>query len=73
MRIATWNVERLHSKALLGKIVDECNRINADILVLTETDTASQYPRPLLQAQRYKSSNGTMTRAYQTIKAYMLI
>ena len=75
MRIAAWNVERLHNKALLGKIPDECSRINADTLVLTETetDTASQYPRPLLQAQRYKSTNGTMTRAFQIIMAYMLI
>lgn len=39
MRLASWNVERLHNKALLGKILDECGRINADILVLTETDT----------------------------------
>ena len=39
MKIATWNVERLHNKALLGKIIEECNRVNADILILTETDS----------------------------------
>ena len=54
MRIATWNVERLHNKALLGMILDECNRINTDILVLTETDARVKpnkgyaYETPLL-------------------------
>lgn len=39
MKIATWNVERLKHKKYLRKIVSECESINADILVLTETDT----------------------------------
>lgn len=38
MRIATWNVERLHNKSLLGRIIEECEHINADIMILTETD-----------------------------------
>ena len=39
MRIATWNVERLKHKAHLQEILDKCRDINADILVLTETDS----------------------------------
>lgn len=38
MRIATWNIERLKHKSELDEILLECLQINADILVLTETD-----------------------------------
>ncbi|MBR1728877.1 MAG: endonuclease/exonuclease/phosphatase family protein [Selenomonadaceae bacterium] len=38
MRIATWNVERLKHKKDLSKILNYCEEINANILVLTETD-----------------------------------
>ena len=38
MRIATWNVERLKHRNRLEGIQAACQAINADILVLTETD-----------------------------------
>ena len=38
MKIATWNVERLKHKKQLDQIQGLCNSIQADILVLTETD-----------------------------------
>ncbi len=38
MKIATWNVERLKHRSSLDKIFFACNQIQADILVLTETD-----------------------------------
>ena len=39
MRIATWNIERLRHKNKLQEIIAECEQANADILVLTETDS----------------------------------
>ncbi len=39
MKIATWNVERLKHCASLDKLLQACERVRADILVLTETDT----------------------------------
>lgn len=39
MRIATWNVERLKHWRELDEIIDACNRVKADILILTETDS----------------------------------
>ena len=39
MKIATWNVERLKKKKYLPEIISEIEKINADILVLTETDS----------------------------------
>jgi exonuclease III len=39
MKIANWNVERLKHRAKLGKIVNFLKEINADILILTETDS----------------------------------
>ena len=39
MKIATWNVERLKHKSKLALIVETIKRIDADILILTETDT----------------------------------
>lgn len=38
MRIATWNIERLKHKKSLEQILLACEQIQADILVLTETD-----------------------------------
>ena len=38
MKIATWNVERLVHIGALPEIQAACDRVNADILVLTETD-----------------------------------
>lgn len=38
MKIATWNVERLKHHKNLNEILAACKNVNADILVLTETD-----------------------------------
>lgn len=38
MKIASWNVERLNHRTSLDKLLLACERIQADILVLTETD-----------------------------------
>lgn len=38
MKIATWNIERLKHKNQLNQIVDCCMAIDADILVVTESD-----------------------------------
>jgi exonuclease III len=40
MKIATWNVERLKRKSKLETIISVIDNLNADIFVLTETDTA---------------------------------
>lgn len=56
MKIATWNVERLKHKAQLEMLKSECERIGADVLVLTETDQRLRpdfkycYETPLLAA-----------------------
>ena len=39
MKIATWNIERLRHIGKLPQIIAECEKTNADILVLTETDS----------------------------------
>ena len=39
MKIATWNVERLRHKNKLPEIFANCESANADIFVLTETDS----------------------------------
>lgn len=38
MKIATWNVERLKHRHSLDEIISVCNNVQADILILTETD-----------------------------------
>lgn len=38
MKIATWNIERLKKKKFLAEILVEIEKLNADILILTETD-----------------------------------
>ena len=54
MRIATWNLERLCRQNRLAAILDNCKQVDADILILTETDTRIQpefpytYHTPLL-------------------------
>jgi exonuclease III len=39
MRIATWNVERLKNRAHLNEITEILDGLDADVLVLTETDS----------------------------------
>lgn len=39
MKIATWNVERLKKKKYLREILSEIEKINASVLILTETDS----------------------------------
>ena len=39
MKIATWNVERLKKKKYLPEILSEIEKIDAGILILTETDS----------------------------------
>lgn len=39
MKITTWNIERLKKKKYLSEILSEIEKIDADILVLTETDS----------------------------------
>ncbi len=39
MKLATWNIERLKHKSSLPRILQACKQTNADILVLTETDS----------------------------------
>ncbi len=39
MKIATWNVERLKHKKEITQIISEIEKVQADIIVLTETDT----------------------------------
>lgn len=46
MHIATWNVERLSPLKRLSGIVEELRRVDADILVLTETDRRIQLDYP---------------------------
>lgn len=38
MKIATWNIGRLKHFSKLFEIQSEIQKVNADILVLTETD-----------------------------------
>lgn len=42
MKIATWNIERLRHQKKLEEITSVCERVGADILILTETDTRVQ-------------------------------
>lgn len=46
VKIATWNIERLAHKKQLEAMLSACNKVNADILVLTESDTrlTPEYP-----------------------------
>ncbi len=44
MKIANWNVERLKHKTKLAEIIKILTDVNADILVLTETDQQINLP-----------------------------
>lgn len=46
MRIATWNVERLKHKKSLDRILRAIEKVQADILILTETDERVYPPYP---------------------------
>ena len=65
MKIATWNIERPKQKKLLNEIIIACDCIQADILVLTETDEqvrpnyaySFQTPTPLkMEMSHYEDS-----------------
>ena len=68
MKISTWNIERLKKKKHLPEILSEIEKINADILVLTETDShisPTHYPfkvetKPLILID--KKANSTENR-----------
>ena len=54
MKIATWNIERLKHKKKLDQIIAELNKVDADILILTEADKQvllPQYKSMLLSSQ----------------------
>lgn len=81
MKIATWNVERLKHRNLLDRIINACEQIQADILVLTETDSHIQlnYPfsfhTPLLfgsQPVNYRSTENRISvfTKYKPVKQY---
>jgi endonuclease/exonuclease/phosphatase family metal-dependent hydrolase len=69
VKIATWNIERLKHKCKLTQITEICERISADILVLTETDSmlnlkykyCFQTLPPTDQVVSYKSSENRVT------------
>ena len=44
MKIATWNIGRLKHFSKLFEIQSEIQKVNADILVLTETDQRIDQP-----------------------------
>ena len=44
MKIATWNIERLKDLKNLIPVVENIQKINADILVLTEFDNLVELP-----------------------------
>lgn len=70
MKIATWNIERLKHKRELDKIIHNCEQIQADVLVLTETDEQAHpqfsycYQTPKLsdiQPEYYKPTENRVT------------
>lgn len=70
IKIATWNVERLKHKKDLDKITQALLQVNADILVLTETDSQikmdysfsfSSPPLVEIQPDYYKSTENRIT------------
>ncbi len=81
MKIATWNVERLKHYADNNKLLAECEKCAADILVLTETDERLKphypycYSTPLLRDLRPDYYHATENRVsiysnYKCIKEY---
>ena len=63
MRIATWNVERLKHKMALNEILLALDKVNADILVLTETD------RRLHPDYRFRHETPLMTEHFPDLYA----
>lgn len=45
MKISTWNIERLKHKKRLDQIQEELNKIDGDILILTEADERVELPQ----------------------------
>ena len=78
MTIATWNVERLKHGA--DKIAEACKAINADILVLTETDERLELPyshcftteRDKMQLYRETERRVIVYTNYPEIKRYSM-
>ena len=81
MRIATWNVERLKHKKDLEKIKNLCDKLNADIFILTETDeqinlnfkNCFQTPKlSEIQPDYYKKTENSVTifTNYDAVKFY---
>ena len=81
MRIATWNIERLKHRAKTDQMHRAIEAVNADILILTETDRrfAPDYPfvyhSPLLGEIRPDYYRQTENRVsiyskYPVVKAY---
>lgn len=68
MKIATWNVERLRHKKLLGEMMNSIDEVNADILVLTETDKRLHpryrfcYETPRIESQKPDTYTPTENR-----------
>lgn len=62
MKIATWNIERLKHSKKLDVMLAKIGKVNADILVLTETDTRVNPDYPfkvstnILPTDNYKST-----------------
>ncbi|UOE39510.1 endonuclease/exonuclease/phosphatase family protein [Chryseobacterium oryzae] len=44
MKIATWNIERLKKKKNLEAVIENIQKIDADILILTEFDSLVELP-----------------------------
>ncbi len=81
MKIATWNVERLKHHRHLDRMLQEVSNVDADILVLTETDSrfCPDYPyyyhTPFLQEIKINSYRNTENRVsifskFRCIKQY---
>jgi endonuclease/exonuclease/phosphatase family metal-dependent hydrolase len=79
LRIATWNIERLKHKDKLPLIAANCEQSNADILVLTETDSRLnlnyKFSHSTIQPEDDVYYNPTETRVtiytnYELVRCY---
>lgn len=81
MKISTWNVERLKHKKDINKIMLEIKRVDADILVLTETDMQLKPDYPycfrtpplhMINSAAYKPSENRITiyTKYQCLQVH---
>ena len=76
MRIATWNVERLRHRRDIDTMLLEINKADADILVLSETDTRLDpcfphcyHTRPLYESNpRYYADTENRVSVYSRYK-----